>query len=315
MVFSPKFSMTIVIATKGRLESLEKLLESLKKLDGLEEVRPEVIVVNNADDGAPEQTVAALVKDLGDEMGAVRCLREKDAIAPRPKCRGHNLAIREARGSILTFIDDDVEVTSGWLKAIHDFFLRHSYDAMQGAILVPPAFQNDEKFLQIWNRYRTIPYINYGPHVMEIRTLTGPNMAIKREVFDRVGLFDERLGPGRSGMSEDVEFAQRLLRSGARIGYQPKAAAYHEVDWSRLNEEFFRRWHEQQGRSRLIYKNPGLASIVPNLLRSIFSYGWYSVFPKERKKYRALGRWYHYQAMLTVKMGQREGEVVTEGGE
>jgi GT2 family glycosyltransferase len=172
---------------------------------------------------------------------------------------------------------------------------------MQGAILVPPAFQEDREFLKVWNRYRTIPYINYGSEVMEIYTLTGPNMAIKREVFDRVGLFDERLGPGRSGMSEDVEFAQRMLSAGKRIGYAPSAAVYHEVDWDRLNDFFFRHWHEQQGRSRLLYKNPGVASILPNLLRSIFSYTWYSIFRNERKRYRALGRWYHYQAMLSEK--------------
>lgn len=298
-----KPSISVIIATKGRRESLKKLFTSLRHLEALKEVQPEIIVVNNADDGAPEQVVADLVAELRDGLADVQCLREKEAIMPRPKCRGHNLAIQKAHGSILAFIDDDVEVTPGWLDAVQGFFVRHSYDAMQGAILVPPAFQDDKGFLQVWNRYRTIPYINYGPQVMEIHTLTGPNMAIKREVFNSVGLFDERLGPGRSGMSEDVEFAQRLLRSGRRIGYEPKAAVYHEVDWDRLNEDFFRRWHEQQGRSRLLYKNSSVFAILPNLNRAFFSYTWYSLFRNERKKYRALGRYYHYLAMVQAKLG------------
>src|SRR5712692_1330229 len=299
----PGPSISIIIATKGRTDSLKKLFSSLSQLERLKEVQPEILVVNNADDGVPEQAVTALVEEFWETVGGVRCLREKDAIPPRPKCRGHNLAIREARGSILAFIDDDVEVTSGWLKAIQEFFRQSDYDAMQGAILVPPAFQNDDRFLQAWNRYRTIPYINYGPHIKDVHTLTGPNMAARRDVFERVGLFDERLGPGRSGMSEDVEFAQRLLAAGRQIGYEPNAAVYHDVDWNRLNEDFFRRWHEQQGRSRRIYQNSSLLSIVPNLGRSLVSYGWYSVFPKERKRYRAMGRYYHYLAMLRVKLG------------
>lgn len=186
---------------------------------------------------------------------------------------------------------------------MHDFFPQHPYDAMQGAILVPPVYQGDKEFLRAWNRYRTIPYINYGDRVMEIRTLTGPNMAMRRELFQKVGLFDERLGPGRSGMSEDVEFAQRILKSGGCIGYEPNAAVYHEVAWDRLTESFFRKWHEQQGRSRLLYKNNSIFTIIPNLNRSLFSYGWYSFFYDERKKYRALGRYYHYLAMLKEKLG------------
>ncbi len=294
-------NISIIIATKGRKQGLQKLFGSLGRLDGCLEAQPEIIVVNNADDGAAEQAVSALIEEFRDGLGEVRCLREKDAVSPRPKCRGHNFAIREARGSILAFIDDDVEVTPGWLKAVRGFFSRHPYDAMQGAILVPPAFQEDKEFYKVWNRYRTIPYINYGPEIMEIYTLTGPNMVIKKEVFDRVGFFDERLGPGRSGMSEDVEFAQRMLSSGKRIGYEPNAAVYHEVDWDRLNEEFFRRWHEQQGRSRLLYKKSSVLSILPNLHRAGFSYAWYSLFSSERKKYRALGRYYHYLAMLKEK--------------
>jgi len=295
-------SLSIIIATKGREECLRKLFESLKRLEGLRRIGPEIVVVNNADDGPKEIRVREMVEALKAEIGDVRCLRDQDAFPPRPKCQAQNLAIKVAQGSILGFVDDDVEVTPGWLSATRDFFLRYPFDGMQGSILVPPAYQGDHEFLRVWNRYRTIPYIDYGSQVMEIHTLTGPNMAIRRELFEKIGLFDERLGPGRAGMSEDVEFAHRILKNGGRIGYEPKAAVYHEVDWSRLTHDFFRHWHEQQGRSRLLYKKSSFLSIVPNLTRSLFSYGWYSLFHKERKRYRALGRYYHYLAMLRQKL-------------
>lgn len=294
---------SIIIATKGRVEGLQKLFKSLKSLEEIESIQPEILVVNNADDGPAERQVGEMVGALGKEIRDVRCLRDERAVPPRPKCQAHNLAIKAASGSILAFIDDDVEVTPGWLRAVHDFSIRYPYDAMQGAILMPRAAREDQAFLRAWYRYRTIPYIDYSPEVMEIYTLTGPNMAIRRELFHKVGLFDERLGPGRSGMSEDVEFAQRILAHGERIGYEPKAAVYHEADWSRLTEEFFRHWHEQQGRSRLLYKNSSVFTIVGNLNRSIFSYAWYSLFRNERKKYRAKGRYYHYLAMVQEKLG------------
>jgi GT2 family glycosyltransferase len=170
--------------------------------------------------------------------------------------------------------------------------------------------EGDQAFLRAQQKFRTINFVKYPPDLREINTLTGANMAMRREVFSRVGLFNEELGPGRSGISEDVEFAQRLIRTGGRIGYEPAAGVYHKVDWNRLTEEFFRARHEQQGRSRFLYKKPSIASIVPNLVRAIWTLGWYSVMNNERKKYRAKGRVYHYRAMLHEKITRTVGSQV-----
>lgn len=294
-------SVSIVIATKGRLDGLQRLFASFKRIPDWGEIRPEVIIGNNADDASLARSVQGLVEALDREVGEVRHLREGDPAQPRAKCRTQNMAISQARGDIVAFIDDDVEVTPQWLRAVHDFFRKSAFEAMQGSILIPQEMEKDRNFLRIYHRYRTIPFVQYKPEVTEITTLTGANMAMRRELFPRVGLFDERLGPGRSGISEDVEFAQRIIRHGGRIGYEPKAAVYHEVDWSRLTEEFFKLRHEQQGRSRLLYKSNSFFSIVPNLMRAAWTLGWYSLLGNERRKYRAKGRYYHYRAMLLEK--------------
>jgi GT2 family glycosyltransferase len=223
------------------------------------------------------------------------------------KCRAQNAAIRVARGEVFAFFDDDVEVTPKWLETAAEFFRREPYDVMQGPILVPPDLEHDEKFLQAQRRFRTINFVQYSPQLKEIKTLTGANMAVRRGIMERLGGFNEELGPGRSGISEDVEFARRVLQNGGRIGYEHRAAVYHEVDWSRLTEEFFRLRHEQQGISRLIYKKQSLAAILPNLLRSVLSLGWYSLFGDVRAQYRAKGRFFHYRAMLAQKMNNATG--------
>ena len=157
-------------------------------------------------------------------------------------------------------------------------------------------------------KYRTVDFLNYGSAAgADLKTLTGGNMALRREVFDQVGMFDDRLGPGGFGISEDVEFAKRILMAGKRIGWQPKAAVYNELDPSRLSEEEFRRRHEAQGRSRLAYKGSSLFSIIPNLMRSVWTLGWYSLVGNVRKKYRAKGRYFHYRAMLMEKTKRIRG--------
>ncbi len=293
---NPLFS--IIIATYDRVDFLRGLLAGIAGHFGALNISHEVIVANNARDERIAQEIAKLMDEFqNSQRVAFRHVREPLA----GKCRAQNAAIRAAEGSVLVFFDDDIEVTPQWLTVAAEFFQRPDFNAMQGPILIPPEMEHNEELLRAQRRFRTINFVKYEPGMTELKTLTGANMAVRREVFVRIGNFNEELGPGRSGISEDVEFAQRLLRSGGRIGYEPRAGVYHRVDWSRLTEGFFRLRHEQQGRSRLIYKKQSLASIVPNFLRSIWTFGWYSLVGNERKKYRAKGRYFHYRAMLAVK--------------
>jgi GT2 family glycosyltransferase len=183
---------------------------------------------------------------------------------------------------------------------------------MQGSILMREKDRNDLQIRKALQRYRTIDFIDYGfPRGTELFTLTGGNIAVRRIVFDRVGLFDERLGPGQTGISEDVEYAKRVTKSGFKIGYEPHAAVYNEMDKSRLSENEFRRRHEAQGRSRLVYKQQTVLRIAPNIMRSIITFLWFSVIGNERKKYRAKGRYFHYRAMLVAKVDRLLGNRAT----
>jgi GT2 family glycosyltransferase len=295
---------SIIVATYDRVDSLSRLLAGIRRHFGASNIEHEVIVANNARSDAMARAIDAAVGEFQRGQGsAIRLIREPLA----GKCRAQNAAVRAARGRILAFFDDDVEVTPKWLEIAAEFFRREPFDVMQGPILVPPELEHDPKFLQAQRRFRTINFVQYSPKLKDIKTLTGANMAVRRELLAKVGGFNEELGPGRSGISEDVEFAQRVLRSGGRIGYEHRAAVYHEVDWSRLTEEFFRMRHEQQGRSRLIYKKQSLASIIPNLLRSLWALGWHSLFGDVREQYRAKGRFFHYRAMLAEKIKSATG--------
>jgi len=301
---------SVIIATYNRVSSLGLLLSSIAEHFGPSRIDHEIIVVNNSRDPSVEMRINEVVKTFQHDGGErFRLVREPRA----GKCTAQNAAIAVARGEILAFFDDDIVVTPDWLSVAKDFFKQNIFDAMQGPILVPPELQTNQELLIAQHKFRTINFVQYRPHMKEIKTLTGANMAIRREVFAKIGLFNERLGPGRSGISEDVEFAHRLVESGRRIGYEPKAAVYHEVDWSRLTEEFFRQRHEQQGRSRLIFKRQSLVTILPNFMRSIFAFGWYSCSGNVRKKYRAKGRFYHYRAMLVEKLKRNRDHAALSG--
>jgi GT2 family glycosyltransferase len=67
----------------------------------------------------------------------------------------------------------------------------------------------------------------------------GANMAFRRSMFDRIGLFDERLGAGASGCSEDSELWYRLLASGGACLFEPRACVlhHHREQWSELRRQ------------------------------------------------------------------------------
>ena len=152
--------------------------------------------------------------------------------------RANNLGIRTARHPILTFTHDDVRVTATWLAdLVHALVQAGPRTVVTGRVLpgdaeVPGGFAPSIKTEEV-------------PAVFEGRIREDPlypmSMAMYRSIFDELGLFDERLGPGTPFPgAEDNDFGFRLLTAGYSIHYVPKAVLYHRAwrsrgQWNALN--------------------------------------------------------------------------------
>ncbi len=290
---------TIIVPTKDRSDAITKLLNSLRNLRGLERIKPEIIIAdNNSTDGTWE----ALQRESRNFPIKFRLMR----VATPGKSAVMNEAIRASNSKILAFLDDDVVVDPGWLESIHRFLENNHYQVAQGVIRVASPEADDPQISQLLDRYRTIPRVDYGPEIQNLTSLNGANVVIYREVLDRIGHFDQRLGPGAAGTSEDVELAKRIVRAGLKIGYIHEAVVYHRVDRSRLTDDYFKSLHRRQGFSRLAIEDRGIIRISLELLRSSMQYFVYSIFGQERNRYRSKGRIYHYLAMLEAKTKIRQ---------
>jgi GT2 family glycosyltransferase len=153
--------------------------------------------------------------------------------------RARNIGIVVAQHNIMVFLDDDMLVDRGWLAAIVAQLRRRgpgwavTGQVREGAAERVGAFQ--------MSVLADATPREYSGRLLRDVLYTG-NMAISRELLDRVGEFDERLGAGsRFPGAEDNDFGYRLLALGARIAYSPDAAVEHRA-W-RPGEEFVRmRW-------------------------------------------------------------------------
>lgn len=289
-------TISVIVATRNRSQSLGTLLRSFERLES-PPVPYEIVV---ADNGSTDETPRLLA-----EWRAAGPNREVVRVAQQGKSRAMNAAIARSRGDLIAMLDDDVETEPGWLAAIWDYFTRHDCAAAQGSVVWPPEATADPALYALLDRYRTIVHLDLAPDTVRTR-LTGANMTVRRHTFAVVGTFNEAIGPGAAGLSEDNELADRILRHGGWIGYMSRARVVHEIDRSRLTEEYFREYHRRQGRSRFAYKhNRLLSSILPNMAKAAFGYLAFSLTGNVRRKYRAKGRYYHYREMLDLVLAQR----------
>jgi hypothetical protein len=82
----------------------------------------------------------------------------------------------------------------------------------------------------------------------------GINTATRREAFDRIDLFDNRLGRKAGTLRNQAqrEWHLRARAAGLRGFYIPGMAVHHVVEAERLKKAYFRRWYYWHGISRAI---------------------------------------------------------------
>ena len=286
---------SVVIPTRNRARSLGRLLESLDSMEIPTGVRAEVLIVNN---GSTDGTEGL----LREERSKARKFSLKALWEPaKGKANALNRGFASAAGSFILAVDDDVVVDRRWLVEHLGCFRVVSFDAIQGRVLpgVDPEGQpaNPDRL-----REYNIPMVDYGEQVREVRGLTGTNISLRRGVYEAVGLFNPRLGPGASGFSEDTEYSTRIRNAGFRIGYAPRAVVYHELDPARYGRAYNRQTQYRKGLSRSLYRHDSLPfRVVPDLLMSCFRLGLYRSLGKEEKAYKAEGRIMRYWGYLVGK--------------
>ncbi len=201
----PRPRMSIVVCTYRGARLLRPCLESFRHLRYPDF---EVIVVNDGGDagveaiatGFPEVRLLTLEPHGG--LSAAR-----------------NLGAREATGGIIVYTDDDCEADPDWLTWLALAFARDDLAAAGGPNIPPPPT----------GRTRAIVAAAPGgpAHVLlddiEAEHLPGCNLAVRREILEEIGGFDERFRTA----GDDVDFCWRLLDAGHRIGFHPAAMVWH----------------------------------------------------------------------------------------
>jgi GT2 family glycosyltransferase len=210
--------LTVVIPTRDRPHLLERCLATV---DETVRAQDEVIV---ADASTEPSATAAVVANH--KARVLQCDRAGASYQ-------RNAGAAAARRSIVAFVDDDVRVSNAWASAVERAFeLYPDVAFLTGRVAVPPEQAG----------YSRPVAIKDEPDPADLTPATrgtlghSANLAVRSEAFERVGGFDERIGPGRTiPAAEDSELLDRLFAAGFQGRYEPDALAWHD-QWRTRNE-------------------------------------------------------------------------------
>jgi glucosyl-dolichyl phosphate glucuronosyltransferase len=237
---------SVILCSYNRANSLATALESIAASQMPATVDWELLVVDN---NSKDQT-----RDVVEEFVRRFPSRCRYLFEPRQgKSYALNTGVREARGEILAFVDDDVTVDTKWLQNLSAVFKDEQWAGAGGRILpernfIPPAW------LSIEGRYALAPLAIFSLGTQPDELLEPPfgtNMAFRAEVFADVGDFRTDLGPRPDSelRGEDTEFGMRVLAAGYRLWYEPSAIVYHSLPLHRLEKDYFLAWWYDKARA------------------------------------------------------------------
>ncbi|MFX0094420.1 MAG: glycosyltransferase family 2 protein [Candidatus Hodarchaeota archaeon] len=151
-----------------------------------------------------------------------------------------NTGILNSTGEILAFLDDDVILTKNWSKSLLEPFLKTERIVGVGGKIIP-AWQN--KRLWWFSPMLGGIFSSTSHYISEKRTLVpsttvptiiGANMAFRKTIFQKVGLFHPILGrkDGKLLAGEEWELCLRIYtRTPSKlIIYDPSVIIYHIIE-------------------------------------------------------------------------------------
>jgi O-antigen biosynthesis protein len=222
---------SIIIPTRDGAAILKTCIESIRAHTRYADY--EVIIIDN---GSVEEETRRLFADLSTDA--------RIRILPRPEpfnfSRLNNAAVREARGAVLAFLNNDIEVThEDWLDEMVALALRPEAGCVGAKLLYPDGrLQHAGVVIGLGGVAGHVHRFAPGDHpgyleklraAHEVSAVTAACLVIRRHVFDAVGGFDE----GLAVAFNDVDFCLKVRAAGYLNLWTPFAELVHHESVSR----------------------------------------------------------------------------------
>ena len=209
-------------------QCIEALVATFGQLNGECEI---FVIENGSHDDSPQ-----MLRELESEHGSMLDVTYLDSNSGTTKSR--NLAIRRARGEFVLILDADALANTEAVKRLIDVLRENDDYGIAVPKLVYPNgnFQlSVDKFptvqRKLWRAFRLKQLEQNAKDcapssdVIDVDYAISAFWLVRREIFDRVGLLDERIFYS----PEDVDFCLRVWKAGWRVAYDSSVTAIHDA--------------------------------------------------------------------------------------
>ena len=296
---------SVVIPTRNRSDLLSLAIQSLLS-QTLDKDHFETLIVDN---GSADHT-KEVVKKYINQLPNLRYIH-----APEPGLHiGRHRGMREAKGDILVFTDDDIEVTPAWLESYHRLF-SDSQVAMAGGNNFPLFVQPPPSWLKcLWERSKpgggralsilSILHLKGSLRECSPYMVWGCNFAIRKSVLVEAGGFHPDGMPGEMIQYRgdgETHVSRYIVENDLKCMFHPGASIYHKVTPERMTHSYFRQRGYSQGVSDSYTALRDQDIAQQNPMRRAVVWAWHQL--KDRIYLSAEAR----QALNEYKRGHREG--------
>lgn len=228
-------SISIIICTRNRADSLLHTLQSIGQCDVPPNLKAELLVVDN---GSSDHT-REIVEQTQLPNVSVRYAYEPALGLSAARNRG----LSESQGTLIVFTDDDVRPRQDWLLNLTKPLIDGDVDAVAGGSRMAPYLTRS------WMAPTHLAMLGAAPLAGEHWIMTGLNMAFRRDVLEHVPGFDVEVGAGQLGFCEDTLFTIQLRNAGYRLKAVREAEVEHHFESERLSRSAWQRRMKGEGRS------------------------------------------------------------------
>jgi len=264
---------TILVCTYNRCKTLTVAIESVVAQTLPQSIAWEILVIDNNSTDQTRQAVEDLQRRHPERIRYI--FEPEQGIS-----YARNAGIREARGEIIAFIDDDETAEPGWLQNLTANLYSGEWAGAGGRVLPPSDFM-PPRWLLGKNKFASGPLASFdlGPEARQMEEPPfGANMAFRKFAFEKLGGFRTDLGRvgGNLISNEDTELGRRLMAAGLRLRYEPSAITRHPVEQARVRKEYFLAWWFNKGRSdiRELGNPPGVTRFLGIPLQLFRAFVW-----------------------------------------
>jgi len=293
---------SVVICTFNRAELIKKAIEGVVNQTIAKDDYEIIVVDNNSQDGTLEILTKYQSNISKPKMVILTEVKQGLGFA-------RNTGVINSQGAYVAFLDDDAVADHKWLELALQLFknVKPTPLVLGGPIL---PFYNSAKPSWFQDNYEARTWGDQARFLNFPESFSGSNMIFNKEIIEKCGKFDSKVGMTKDNLSlgEETALFEKIWASSgevSRMFYSPHLRVFHLVDQYKMTVSYQLKRSFAEGQSWYVRKKPKSflkkLRIIIVILKSIITHGG--------RAFSGLARYHNSQNWLVEKVAPLMGNI------